>query len=430
MNLCFKLSLVLFLIIRIFCHIYEEYYFGFLVTFFCVFFMLFFTVLIHGRFSFETFFLFFSSLYILTSGIDLHLYDGAKYSEATSSFVETLGLSFLVGFYLISANSRGNVATIDVAMQKACFHAFVFVFLVYLIYTYKLFGFDLFSLSRGEIYKDKSTILGVTKLLIPSLVCIILFPTTKKIRLWVYLLIVIYLFLEMFVYGDRRALLGGVLFVLFVYLNNTKLKIWQITSIGLGAVMLVVLGFIRNQSPAQWVSILTKRDWLIIFNPSNYEFGAFGRIAELMNQTGAIDVHTISFLSSVQNLVPGALYPNRPLGPSQWFAATYFPEIWNKGGAFGYNFIIEVYQNFSLIGPLVIGMLISVTYRVIYQLNNTWKIIFLVTFFNSTIFLMRLDAAGWYKAFVYILSTLALVKLYQLVLNYFDGSIVNYKERH
>jgi oligosaccharide repeat unit polymerase len=66
-----------------------------------------------------------------------------------------------------------------------------------------------------------------------------------------------------------------------------------------------------------------------------------------------------TYLEALIQLLPLAVFPGRPPAPSEWFAMTFFPQVFESGGGFGFSLVAEAYWNLKLLGVLVVGMLIG-----------------------------------------------------------------------
>jgi oligosaccharide repeat unit polymerase len=81
-------------------------------------------------------------------------------------------------------------------------------------------------------------------------------------------------------------------------------------------------------------------------------------------------LHGRSYWEAFQILIPLELYPNRPLGSSQWFAWYHDPRLAAKGGGFAFSLIAEGYINFGYFGAFLVGLTQGAFLRFLVELRR------------------------------------------------------------
>jgi len=61
-----------------------------------------------------------------------------------------------------------------------------------------------------------------------------------------------------------------------------------------------------------------------------------------------------TYIQTFEMLVPRAIYPDRPLSQSEWFAQEVAPDVAAQGGGFSFSHIAEGYVNFGYIGVFMV----------------------------------------------------------------------------
>jgi len=113
-------------------------------------------------------------------------------------------------------------------------------------------------------------------------------------------------------------------------------------------------------------------------------------------------------------LVPSALYPSRPLAPSQWFVWRYDPETARAGGGYSFALIAEGYMNFGYAGAFLMGFLEALFFRAITDYrravpNSKSRTLLYIVVMSYTVSFIRGDIATLLKAFFFAAGLPALL---------------------
>jgi hypothetical protein len=410
--------IIVFYMVTFVSYIFKDYTLMLTFSLFLAMLLLKVTAIMRRGFSFPLLFLFFSLLYIISPLWDALVVQSGTYDLEISAFIAYHGINLLL-FYTIFCNLK--VVSSKLPDFKEIFNCnkvrliLICSILSYLLLLINDVGLQkIFVMSRGEWFLSKSTSLNVLKMIVPISICFYI-PFLKKDQLTlidmpILLLLGVYLFMELFVLGDRRLLLGIISFYLYINFSDKKFSFKAKTLVCLFIVLFILMGFVRSKPLNEWVGVFSDLELVSIINPANLEFGYAGKVGQDILKKDGKEYIDISLVSSIQTLVPKIFYENRPLGPAQAYSAKYHPDIWAEGGAFGYNFVVELYRNLSFLGPIIFGVIFGLFCSIMLNNKNiTYNFIVNVVLFNTSLYLIRLDSASWYK---FMLINIILISLF------------------
>ncbi len=102
---------------------------------------------------------------------------------------------------------------------------------------------------------------------------------------------------------------------------------------------------------------------IALFNPANGEFGGVAiTVGDILAAVPSTEGYRYgsTITDAVGQLVPRALWPSRPIAPSQWYVERFYPEFADIGGAYAFSPVSEAYLNFGWVGVLGGAFLIGV----------------------------------------------------------------------
>jgi hypothetical protein len=122
---------------------------------------------------------------------------------------------------------------------------------------------------------------------------------------------------------------------------------------------------LRDVTQERWKTFLVRG-----LDPSRVEFGGpFDNLLIVMDAfPGRFDYrYGLSYLEAPLTLFPLALYPDRPVAPSEWLMETFFPGAWSVGAGRGFSLVAESYLNFGCLGPAIVMFLLGIAARSLYN---------------------------------------------------------------
>jgi hypothetical protein len=105
---------------------------------------------------------------------------------------------------------------------------------------------------------------------------------------------------------------------------------------------------------------------LFVANPANGEFGStIPTLADVHANVPDAEPFALgaSYLDAIGVTVPRFIWPDRPMAAGEWYAAHFYPERWETGGAYGFSPVAEAYWNFGIFGVLLIPFVFGVALR-------------------------------------------------------------------
>ena len=110
-------------------------------------------------------------------------------------------------------------------------------------------------------------------------------------------------------------------------------------------------------------AVLRSIDWRTVpyfaLNPANGEFGSvIPTTADVIANVPSNEPHEFgtTYVEAVGVVVPRFIWPNRPLAAGEWYAAEFYPSVWQSGGAYGFSPIAEAFLNFGVAGVFLLGL--------------------------------------------------------------------------
>ena len=173
-----------------------------------------------------------------------------------------------------------------------------------------------------------------------------------------------------FLTGDRRQPFFLGMTLLCVYQYYRPLRVLLLTPAAFGTLLVLQvfskIRFLASQ-PLEMLRYARENfsiDWL---NVATGELGShFFVLSTVLESVDRVWFGS-TYIAALLSLIPQAIYPDRPLPPTSWFTMTFFPEVYAVGGGFGFSFVAEAYMNFSLCGPLIVGVACGILLRNLYS---------------------------------------------------------------
>jgi len=164
--------------------------------------------------------------------------------------------------------------------------------------------------------------------------------------------------------GDRRPIVGMILALLFVKAFLGRLNERVLFVAGIPGVFLVhILSYLRHliNDPIKMFQFLKsnyKADW---FDVSKGELGTpYLILNNLISNPLKWDYfYGYTYISNFSLLFPKVILPIRSEGIANWFVEVFYPDIFKKGGGWGFSVVAEGYINFGVLGILLNGVLLG-----------------------------------------------------------------------
>jgi len=215
----------------------------------------------------------------------------------------------------------------------------------------------------------------------------------------------LYTGVEILYFGDRRTALSLLLALIVAAqcAGKLKLKIWHLTVAAGMLPLILVFGVLRSFPAADWWDLVISGTVFQEFSLMRTELGSAATVANNVGLTHG----TFSFQPSY-HLIILQVVPSRILTraswlwtPSQLYAYEYRFDVFAEGGAFGYNILLESFQNLWIFGPIFLALVLRKTFFVF--LRATRLRLFLIEAFTyATVFIYRADLASWAQTLVYV----------------------------
>lgn len=302
------------------------------------------------------------------------------------------------------------------------------------------FGFSLGAISRGEIYSNKSTFIQILTAMIAPTFLYSYFTIFKQqknsfiLKTLLYSTIGFYLLYTAIIMGDRKIVLQFILAILVLkqLLNPVNFKTIFIRSVFfiLFIPSLIIWGKFRNQSFSEYASIWNNLEVSNLFNPLLTEFGGAAFVADNLYTTNIQNYMQPSYLESFLEMVPSAVWADRPDGPARWFVWEYYPNYAASGGAFAFNALYESLMNFWYLGPIFAGILWASLIILGCQIRNSYQPLIISILAFNFMFFYRADLVSVIKPLSICLATFFLVYLCQFSSSLYKIDLKEYPSRH
>ena len=168
---------------------------------------------------------------------------------------------------------------------------------------------------------------------------------------------VIFAYPNLLILGDRRIFLSTIAALLSVMAIGRRKTVLILTLIiPLFFIFSLYSGF-RGAPIDQWVDRYYAMDMWSLVDPSQGEFGGWGRIAQDVLTQPFSAVYRPTILEAPFSVTPKMLLPDRPIAPSLWYVQTFDPNTAARGGAWAFSIVVESYMNLWIFGPVLLGIL-------------------------------------------------------------------------
>ncbi|ANM29263.1 hypothetical protein ABI59_06170 [Acidobacteria bacterium Mor1] len=288
--------------------------------------------------------------------------------QSISLYYSTLFLLCLVVAISLGEGRKGRAPmAVENTGERRALWAFLILLGVlcfaYFILAEAVYGWSVVRRSRMEIYANKSVALDLFRLGFSA--CAVFAAWTLRrasaTRGHYYALAALvgaFGWADMLFIGDRKLVVGVIFGVMFVSLFGRSVALRTYMVIGALIVLMIVFGRIRSTPMDQWTSTVQTGFTAKWLNPATSEFGGFAMLSDayIVDHTELTEMRP-TYLQAALCLVPKAIYPDRPLSPTEWAAKTYFPAVYRQGGSRAFNAVIESMLNLWIFGPLLVGFL-------------------------------------------------------------------------
>lgn len=180
----------------------------------------------------------------------------------------------------------------------------------------------------------------------------------------------------LFAIGRRRYLLTLILaMVVYRHYRKHRLSLQVLAGYGgAGFILFNLWGILRRFSLYE---VFTRNAWREVLQLPFRDFfasvategefsGAGVWLPQIITQLGTGELtylHGLSYLKAPVTFIPRILFPGRPPVLSEWYVATFHPELAAQGGGMGFFFLGEAYLNFGLLGIVGVMFLAGVVFR-------------------------------------------------------------------
>jgi hypothetical protein len=326
---------------------------------------------------------------------------------------------FLFSFFFFDDNGndyrlfyRKYLAEDDVDIGCVCLFFIVF-------FAYCLLSFGYIGMNRAEYYKNIGLFYSLIKLILPVCGCMVFgyyfSEKNKGIIGWLFFyFFVCYFIIEMFFLGDRRIAVGAILYCLYVIYVFEKISPTIISLLVFAlAAFVIVIPFFRDGGGFDSINI----------SLSGLEFGAFGLVGQDVLASNDIRFYN-GFLNSIQIIIPKILLVERPLSLEQLYSSVFYADVWDKGGGFAYNIVVDAYMSGAVLGlvliPIVMGTFFILPLKVDYL--KKYLSFFYISYFIGFVYLYRLSSASFYKNIVVMGFVLVFILIFSKLITIFLNS--------
>lgn len=229
---------------------------------------------------------------------------------------------------------------------------YVIVFLTYLYFFQKFYSIAV--VDRNYLYLNPNTIFSTAKLILPFYFLLILFLSKKKINYLYVLIFITFCLSELLIFGDRRNVAST---LIAIFMIRNRQHIVRIKPKTVPLLILFVFTMVYIEKTRYGGSFFADASYAFL-NPAVTELGAPWFIGfDIYDDLNLLSANLTTSINAILNLVPRAVWPERPLGAAAWFAQTYHPDVAAIGGGFAFSFILEIIINFSFLGYVVLTFL-------------------------------------------------------------------------
>ena len=398
-----KIFTLLICVASVILYVERQYLFSIFAGLFSLLIINLYNLKLNGLLSLITIFTLGSSLYVTAEPISLIFFDYSEHSISDIALLFVMGCIFMACVFL-GYHDKSDYTTIVSNYQRGVVGIFPFhlvliiVIMVYIYLVYVDVGFAIGSLSRSESFQSRSVYLSIIRtsfIALFILYCVHLSREHGR-RFFVYTIFIAFIFVELFVLGDRRLAISCIIVVMLLHKEKFSGKKGVIVIASL-FVVFSLFGLVRNQAIGSALTNVNKENVSQKINPMSQDFGYFHRVGIEILNARYDKVFMQTYVLSLSNLIPQYIYPNRYDGPSLWYVKTFHNDIYLMGGGLAFNSVIESYMNFKYAGPVLVGLAVGFVLSIIASQSSNTPIYY----FTSTIapFFMRMDSAGIVKSF-------------------------------
>lgn len=209
--------------------------------------------------------------------------------------------------------------------------------------------------------------------------------------------------------GSKSLFVQLLLSSLFiVHAEVRRLPAVLLGAIVLGGIAAATLHSLGGRTLSLDVFALAREANVAILNPANTEFGAAAATIADVAQAVPAEVPYrwgSTYLLAFPVLVPKFIWPARPLAPGEWYAARFYPDVWEAGGAWAFSPIAEALLNFGVVGVFALLFVIgAVLTSAEYLLSvgtpaGEYRTLILASLFPQMLLFGRLDSVSFIKGF-------------------------------
>lgn len=422
MNKFFQLNIAIFIIFLVYIFSFISGLLSIYIAFFVFLFFCFFVLTNEELFSYRSLIFFTAAPYFMAGIIDYLFFDNSKgFDPKYLADIVFYSSIFFISFYFSTYFLKNIKLNIEVYSKESSLHVVVFYLFLILIYCSMVqyyVGYNIGSVSRAEIYANKSLLLDIYKTslyIISVLVFWNIFILNKDVKKYLYiffLLLFVFLLTEVLVLGDRKQSLVILMSILSIFSIKGYLKFKHYLVFFSIIILFFIYGAVRNRPIDRWGELLLNTDAFIFLNPANMEFGAFTIIwHDIYNRYNGQAYFDLTYMYVIDQLIPSFINSNREIAPSVKFVKDFYPDIYEQGGGMAFNSILESILNFGFLGPVILGLGVGFISKFCNYKTNL-GVLFVIFFVYNSSFFFRVDMVSIVRGSIIFLILLLVYVMY------------------
>lgn len=371
-----------------------------------------------------------SALYFLAAPFELITSSSYTYFNDDITFSFLLPNIVFLAALLVFTPSVEEIKEIDLLRpelaqltRRLSIGATLVAVLVYFLVNIPQFGTNLSAaLNRGELQISLGAGGFFAEAAIAAfalLHALLYFRYGCRVSLALVAAVLAYCAYDILILGDRRATVGLVLGIIAVRAmeRGFRFRLYYVPIIFLGAFLLQIWTFGRAIGFIGTIDGILDGSFWQIFKV-RYGETEFAAAAIVLNEQW-YDLQVEFFwsyrhlpLQFIPNFILNPLGIEQPDSPSLYFVKRYFPDVAAAGGAFGYNIVLEAYQNLGLIGYVLVPAFIARVVGLLARMMPLSQTLYYALFIANCAFLIRLDMSNlksWLYSCVIVFAAMTFI---------------------
>jgi hypothetical protein len=375
-----------------------------------------------------------SSLYVFSPlGDSVLLGNALRFDIPRMKLLAELGCGFVLaaslGMSLIPTTDKLDAIKGEDSRQRmlVCIVALaVLLTLLEVVAVQRSYGLRIGELTRAELYLNENVFLTLLRNVLVVVLLISLAALracrgintleTKRARILLLGCIGAFCLLDLLILGDRRASLVLILGAAALF-SPRNLSYGRAVALTLLAIVLLLLGLVRNTPVGEWLDVLTSPEAVASLSPAAQEFGSLAIVGGSIEDLWSFPEDFPTYADAFSQLLPQAISGTRPMAPSEWFVWTYYPSVARLGASFAFNGVVEAIGNGGILGIVIVGMLTGVLISLVSRLGfSSAPVGIPIALFIFT-FSMRMEFASMLRNAIYCALAIGLVAAWIMLLS-------------